>query len=171
MQVPLKFEFLLSLYLYVCYGDEYEYKPNYICDDAGIPYSHAPGNIGDIEVFNRDFYWLIEATLIKSKNQQLNAETINLFRHIDNSRPCTKYMCLVAPFIHDDTSLMIKVATVVTMLEQHNLLFAKPYSTEDYITHMERRTIISDMQSTTMAFVEHLGDMLQGMSATYNLLQ
>lgn len=171
MQVPLKFEFLLSLYLYVCYGDEYEYKPNYICDDAGIPYSHAPGNIGDIEVFNQDFFWLIEATLIKNKNQQLNAETINLFRHLDNSRSCTKYMSLVAPYIHDDTSLMIKVATVITMLEQHNLLFAKPYSTDDYIHYMGDRNIIDDMQSSTMEFVGQLGEMLQSMNRNFNLIQ
>lgn len=171
MQVPLKFEFLLSLYLYVCYGNDYEYKPNYICDDAGIPYSHAPGNIGDIEVFNSGFYWLIEATLIKNKNQQINAETINLFRHIDNSRPCTKYMSLVAPYIHDDTSLMIKVATVVTMLEKHNLLFAKPYSTEDYIFQMGHRTIINDMQATTMTFIEDLGNLLHGMSDNFKLIQ
>ena len=171
MQVPLKFEFLLSLYLYVCYGNDYEYKPNYICDDAGIPYSHAPGNIGDIEVFNSGFYWLIEATLIKNKNQQINAETINLFRHIDNSRPCTKYMSLVAPYIHDDTRLMIKVATVVTMLEKHNLLFAKPYSTEDYIFQMGHRTIINDMQATTMTFIEDLGNLLHGMSDNFKLIQ
>lgn len=171
MQVPLKFEFLLSLYLFVCFGEEYEYKPNYICDDAGIPYSHAPGNIGDIEVFNRDFYWLIEATLIKSKNQQMNAETINLFRHIDNSRSCTKYLSLVAPYIHEDTDLMIKVATVVTMLEQQSLIFSKPYNTENYISHMHKRDIIDDMQRQTLEFVGKLGRMLNGMHETYNLIK
>ena len=167
MQVPLKFEFLLSLYLYVCFGEDYEYKPNYICDDAGIPYSHAPGNIGDIEIFNQEFYWLIEATLIKSRNQQLNAETINLFRHLDNTRPRTRYMSLIAPYIHDDTSLMIKAATIVTMLEQHNLLFAKPYNTEDYIFHMTNRDIVHDMRSNTMEFVGRMGEMLHSMNQNY----
>lgn len=171
MQVPLKFEFLLSLYLFVCLGDDYEYKPNYICDDAGIPYSHAPGNIGDIEVFTRDFYWLIEATLIKSKNQQVNSETINLFRHIDEGHPCTKYMSLIAPYIHDDTALLIKVATVVTMLEQHSLIFSKPYSTEEYIAQMSERTCVSDMQESTMDFIGELGDMLSGMKDNYDLIQ
>lgn len=171
MQEPLKFEFLLSLYLYTCLGDEYEYKPNYICDDAGIPYSHAPGNIGDIEVFNKDFYWLIEATLIKGKNQQINNETINLFRHINDERPCTKYLSLIAPFIHEDTDLLIKVATVVSMLEQQSLIFSKPYNTDDYITQMSARNCINDMQNNTMEFVGQLGKMLTIMSETFKLIQ
>lgn len=171
MQVPLKFEFLLSLYLYVCLGEEYEYKPNYICDDAGIPYSHAPGNIGDIEVFNKNFYWLIEATLIKGKTQQINNETINLFRHIDKERPCTKYLSLIAPYIHEDTDLLIKVATIVSMLEQQSLIFSKPYDTEDYITQMSARNCINDMQNNTMEFVGKLGKMLTRMNDTFNLIQ
>lgn len=171
MQIPLKFEFLLSLYLYVCLGEDFDYKPNYICDDAGIPYSHAPGNIGDIEVFNNDFYWLIEATLIKSKNQQINSETINLFRHIDEERPCTKYLSLIAPYIHEDTDLLIKVATVVSMLEQQSLIFSKPYSTEDYIAQMSARNCINDMQNNTMELVGKLGKMLTRMSDTFNLIQ
>lgn len=171
MQVPLKFEFLLSLYLYVCFGDEYEYRPNYICDDAGIPYSHAPGNVGDIEVFSSGFYWLIEATLIKNKNQQVNSETINLFRHIDESRPSTKYMSLVAPYIHDDTALLIKVATVVTMLEQNSLIFSKPYSTIEYVAKMSSRSCISDIQEGTLHFVSELGKMLSGMADSYELIK
>lgn len=171
MQEPLKFEFLLSLYLFVCYGDKFEYKPNYICDDAGIPYSHAPGNIGDIEVFSQGFYWLIEATLIRNKSQQINNETINLFRHIDNTYSSTKYMSLIAPNIHDDTKLLIRVATVISMLEQKNLIFAKPYSTDEYISNMSKRNCIGDMQNDTMAFVGELGKMLSKMGETFNLIK
>ena len=56
IQAPIKFEFLLTLFLYTCYGNEFEYKPNFKCDDSGIPYSHAPGNIGDIELKNKPLY-------------------------------------------------------------------------------------------------------------------
>jgi len=170
MQVPLKFEFLLSLYLFVCYKDEYEYKPNYVCDDAGIPYSHAPGNIGDIEVYNDDFYWLIEATLIKNKNQQINNETINLFRHIDETKPCTKYLSLVAPFIHDDTELLIKVATVVTMIEKKSLLFAKPYTIDDFISVASNRKNREDIQDYSFKFIGELGKMLTFMKGTFDRL-
>ena len=50
----------------VLVGNEYEYKPNYLCDEAGIPYSHAPGNIGDIEIFNNT--WKIFYTVLILKN-------------------------------------------------------------------------------------------------------
>lgn len=160
IQEPLKFEFLLSLYLYVCLGDEYDYKPNYKCDTAGIPYSHAPGNIGDIEVLNGDRFWLIEATLIRGKTQQVNNETMNLFRHIDDSHPGAKYMSLVAPYIHDDTELLLKVATVVTMEEKKSLVFSKPYSTQEFIEIMSKGNCIKDMQEATQQFVNRLGKFL-----------
>lgn len=113
IQAPIKFEFLLTLFVYVCYGNEFIYKPNYKCDDVGIPYSHAPGNIGDIEIFNKNTYWLLEATLIRNRTQQQNNETINLIRHIDRSSNRTKYLELVAPIIHEDTSTMLQTASLV----------------------------------------------------------
>lgn len=124
MQSPLKLEFLLTLYVYSCYGEKFEYKPNYKCDDNGIPYSHAPGNTGDIEVFNKDIYWLIEATLIQNKNQQINSETMNLFRHIALDKKGKKYMLLVAPYIHQDTELMIKVASLIVSIEKRQKIYS-----------------------------------------------
>lgn len=117
IQDPVKFEFLLTLYVYTYLGDKMVYKPNYICDESGIPYSHAPGNIGDIEIFSNEKYWLIEATLIRSKTQQINNETVNLFRHIDNDCNRDKYLTLVAPYIHDDTKLIFNVASVLTLIQ------------------------------------------------------
>lgn len=160
IQEPLKFEFFLSLYLYACLGDDYDYKPNYKCDTAGIPYSHAPGNIGDIEIFNENRYWLIEATLIRNKVQQVNSETINLFRHINDNYSGAKYMSLVAPVIHDDTRLLLKVATVITMSEKKSLLYSKPYSTEDFINQMECGDCIEDMHDSTINFASTLGKFL-----------
>ncbi len=42
-------------------------RPNYKADHIGKPYSHAPGNKGDIEIFSKQIYWLIEVTLIRNK--------------------------------------------------------------------------------------------------------
>ncbi|MDD5962406.1 MAG: AlwI family type II restriction endonuclease [bacterium] len=164
IQVPLKFEFLLSLYMYVCLGDEYTYKPNYLCDDAGIPYSHAPGNVGDIEVFNFERYWLIEVTLIRNRTQQINNETINLFRHIDSNHYGAKYMSLVAPVIHEDTELLIKVATVIAMQERSTILYSKPYTTTSFIENMKSRNCIIDMQESTMQFISNMGQFLSRIS-------
>ena len=167
IQAPLKFEFLLSLFLYVCYGDEFEYKPNYLCDESGIPYSHAPGNIGDIEVYNGQLYWLVEATLIKGKTQQVNSETINLFRHIDQSKKGAKYLSLVAPYIHDDTDLLIKVATIITMSESNSLVFAKPYATRDFVEITNECNSLENMQDYTISFIHQLNAKMQSLESSY----
>lgn len=160
LQAPLKFEFLITLYLYLCIGDEYDYKPNYLCDEAGIPYSHAPGNIGDIEIFNSERYWLIEVTLIKGKNQQVNNETVNLFRHIDDTKSGAKYMSLVAPFVHDDTELLIKVSAIISMLETNSLIFAKPFNTENFLSAVSSGRCMNDIRDDTFAFMSKIKDFL-----------
>jgi len=170
IQAPLKFEFLLSLYLYSCYGDEFEYKPNYLCNESGIPYSHAPGNIGDIEVFNSQQYWLVEATLIKGKTQQVNSETINLFRHIDQRKRGAKYLSLVAPYIHDDTDLLIKVATIVTMSESNSLVFAKPYATHDFVEITNECNSLTNMQDYTISFIHKLNLKMQSIESCYSIV-
>lgn len=150
IQDPVKFEFLLTLFVYSYYGDTFVYKPNYICDEAGIPYSHAPGNIGDIEIFNKDNYWLIEATLIRSKNQQMNSETVNLFRHIDDSKDGEKYLTLVAPYIHDDTKLIFNVASVITMIKNNMLsLNSEAQTTDEFIGDMKGISYFGTIRSRT----------------------
>ncbi len=153
---PIKFEFLLSLFMYSVYGEQYTYKPNYICDASGVPYSHAPGNVGDIEIYNREQYLLIEATLIRNKTQQVNNETINLFRHIDMQQGGAKYMSLVAPVIHPDTSLLIKVATAVTMVENNNLIFSKAYDTKEFAEKTIGLKYFNDIQDHTVNFISDL---------------
>ena len=154
IQDPVKFEFLLTLFVYTYYGDTFEYKPNFICDEAGIPYSHAPGNIGDIEIFNKDRYWLIEATLIRSKNQQVNNETVNLFRHIDNTMTGQKYLTLVAPYIHEDTKLIFNVASIITMIKSNMLsLSSDAQTTDEFIGDMKEKAYFGVIDSRTQEFI------------------
>lgn len=163
VQTPVKFELLITLFLFSCYGNEFQYKPNFKCDDAGIPYSHAPGNIGDIEVSNSSTHWLIEVTLIRGKMQQLNYETMNLFRHLSPDTSRTQYLNLVAPFIHEDTSLMIKVGMVITMKERGLLLFSKA---EDIDTFVEEGLSNSNLISTkdeAVKFITELRDYLNSL--------
>ena len=42
---------------------------------------------------------------------------INLFRHIDDSHKGSKYLTLVAPYIHDDTKLIFNVASIITVIQ------------------------------------------------------
>ena len=136
IQPPVKFEFLLTLFAYSIYGKTFKYRPNFLYDDSGIPYSHAPGNMGDIEVFNEKLYWLIEATLIQSKNQQINNETVNLFRHI-KSKANEKFLTLVAPYVHDDTKLIFNVATLITIMESKKInLYSKAETTREFVDGM-----------------------------------
>ena len=166
IQNPVKFEFLLTLYAYTYLGDAFVYKPNYICDEAGIPYSHAPGNVGDIEIFNNDRYWLVEATLIRSKNQQVNNETVNLFRHIDASRSGNKYLTLVAPYVHDDTRLIFNVASVVTTVQNENMsLFSDSQTTDEFVSGLKGHDYFDKMRSKSMNFILKLREKLNSLAA------
>lgn len=157
IQAPLKLEFLLTLFVYSCYGDTFIYKPNYKCDDAGIPYSHAPGNVGDIEIFNSDIYWLLEATLIRNKVQQINTETINLFRHISKKNFSKKYLSLVAPYIHDDTKLVINTATMINLFETKTLkLYSNAENIGEFIEGGLNKRNLEENEIKTIAFVESI---------------
>ena len=81
---PIRLEFFISLLIVIKYGSQLSIKPNYRSTNEGIPYSHAPGGIGDIEVFNDNFKWLLEVTLIRNRNQQLNHETTSVSRHFSD---------------------------------------------------------------------------------------
>ena len=65
---PLKLEFYISILIALKYGNEFSIRPNYKTDHIGKPYSHTPGNMGDIEIYSSTIYWLIEVTLIRNKN-------------------------------------------------------------------------------------------------------
>ena len=146
------------------FGNDFIYKPNFICDEAGIPYSHAPGNIGDIEIYNRDMYWLIEATLIRSKMQQVNNETVNLFRHVDTTKVGNKYLTLVAPYIHDDTKLIFNVASIITMLETEALvLYSDAQTTNEFVAELRNDHYFEEMQSKSKAFISNLRAKLNSM--------
>lgn len=164
IQAPIKLELLLTLYLYACYGNSFAYKPNFKCDDVGIPYSHAPGNIGDIEVYNSNIYWLIEATLIKSKIQQINNETVNLFRHISISEYNEKYLTLVAPYIHEDTILILKVATVISMIESKKVdLYSKPMNLNDFVDLGESKNHLEITKTILLLLSKNYRDFLTKM--------
>lgn len=165
IQDPVKFEFLLTLFVYAYYGDAFEYKPNFICDESGIPYSHAPGNIGDIEIFNQDKYWLIEATLIRSKNQQINNETVNLFRHIDTTKDGEKYLTLIAPYVHDDTKLIFNVAALITMVKKNMLnLNSEAQTTDQFVSDIKGRSYFEVITTRSQEFINDIKNTLNGMT-------
>ena len=161
IQAPIKFEFLLTLYVYTFFGDSMIYKPNYICDETGIPYSHAPGNIGDIEIFSKERYWLIEATLIRSKNQQVNNETVNLFRHINDEHKRDKHLTLVAPYIHDDTKLIFNVASVITMMQTKMFTLSSiAQGTNEFVESLKTNNYFDILKENSLNFILDLKEQI-----------
>lgn len=100
----VRFEWFTSLLLANKYGKE-NVKAHLILDDEGLPLSQAPGNNPDVELLNNDVHYNIEVTTIKNRNQQLNAETTTVARHLAsaNTDDLINKALLVAPFIHEDT--------------------------------------------------------------------
>jgi hypothetical protein len=138
---PLKLEFYISILIAIRYKDMI-IKPNYKADHLGKPYSHAPGNMGDIEVYKGELYWLIEVTLIRNKNQQLNNETTSVIRHLLNTQYKLLYLSLVAPIIHQDTREFFDIS-IIKLQSQNRKLFIKPYSIEDFISENDN---LADME-------------------------
>ncbi len=154
---PLKLEFYLSLILALKYGSEFAIRPNYKADYIGLPISHAPGNTGDIEVYSKKLYWLIEVTLIRNKTQQLNSETTSVIRHFleDNklNKYLTKYLSFIAPVIHQDTKEYFDYSVVRHKIKEQNF-YLKPYAIPEFIDKTLTNKNFTDMETYTNQVIE-----------------
>lgn len=100
---PLRLEFLTSLAVLSKFPDA-NIKPNYISDDEGLPSSHAPGNLADIECYEDKSCTLLEVTLLNGV-AQVQREMPPISRHLEekklkNNNSITFF---IAPKIHQDT--------------------------------------------------------------------
>lgn len=156
---PLKLEFFISLLIVLKYGTTLKVKPNYKADHLGKPYSHAPGNIGDIEVFTSTVYWLIEVTLIRNKIQQLNHETTSCIRHlVSNERFNSythKYLSFIAPYVHEDTRNFYDYQLLLHKPTSGEL-FIKSYSIEEFINTTSTTSNLKDMQEYTTEVIDRI---------------
>jgi hypothetical protein len=154
---PLKLEFYLSLILALKYGNDFAIRPNYKADYIGLPISHAPRNIGDIEVYSKKLYWLIEVTLIRNKTQQLNSETTSVIRHFleDNkiNNYLSKYLSFVAPYIHQDTKEFYDYSIVRHKIKEQSFNL-KPYSISEFIEVTLATNNFKDMEYYTSQVIE-----------------
>lgn len=156
---PLKLEFFISLLIVLKYGTILKVKPNYKADHLGKPYSHAPGNIGDIEVFTKNMYWLIEVTLIRNKIQQLNHETTSCIRHLVSNEKFNdynyKYLSFIAPFVHPDTKSFYDYQLLLHQSTSGEL-FIKSYSIDEFIDTTSSKSNFKDMEEYTNEFIEKI---------------
>lgn len=155
---PLKLEFFISILIALKYGNEFSIRPNYKADHIGKPYSHAPGNKGDIEIFSKEIYWLIEVTLIRNKTQQLNHETANVIRHLysneEFSNRLKRYLSFIAPVIHSDTKRFFDVSVVMEKSNEYDINL-KPYSLSEFVAITKEKENFQDMTNYTKDIFEN----------------
>jgi hypothetical protein len=149
---PLKLEFFISILIALKYGKQFAIRPNYKADHLGKPYSHAPGNKGDIEIFSKEIYWLIEVTLIRNKTQQLNSETTSVIRHLYSNEEFAdrlqKYLSFIAPVIHDDVKNYFNFSIVNSKSKGYTVKL-KPYPIDEFITVTTEKRNFDDMEEYT----------------------
>ncbi len=154
---PLKLEFYIAILIALTYGEKFHLRPNYKADQYGKPYSHAPGNLGDIDVYSSEVFWLIEVTLIRNKTQLLNNETTSVIRHLNTEEEFksyrNKYLSLVAPTIHSDTKDYFDVASILSSSESKKVNI-KPYSIENFVETTIRQENLQDMEVYTQKVFE-----------------
>ena len=147
IQKPLKLEFFISILIYLKYGSEYVVKPNYKADDKGIPYQHAPGNIGDINITSKSVNWLVEVTLIRNKTQQYNAETADCIRHLKQADKPLKYLSFVAPIVHPDTEEFYHNAIINMIINDEDNCFMKTYNIDGFVDITQCKLNLQDMRT------------------------
>lgn len=143
----LKLEFYLSILLYLIYGENHMIVPNYKTDSLGMPISHAPGNNGDIYVYSDNINWLIEVTMIRNKQQQLNHETTSVIRHLEgDSRE--RYLSFDAPYVHQDIRNFYD-NEIIRLLLSDTLVFMKTYTINNFLSETLKRDNLDSMRNYT----------------------
>lgn len=102
LEEPLRLEFLTTLLL-ATELPNVEVRPNYRCDDEGLPLSTAPGGVPDITVVGAGNCVAVEVTLMRNR-QQVHLEMIPIERHLGDLKrdfPGASAV-FVAPIIHPD---------------------------------------------------------------------
>ena len=103
---PLRLEYLLAL----CFGKKYGLEgliSNIIYDEEGLPLHCAPGGKSDIIFHSKLGSYILEPTMLTSRQQQQNSETTNIVRHVkeEESKTNLKYrVMMIAPCVHDDVA-------------------------------------------------------------------
>lgn len=103
---PLRLEYLLALLIGKNYGLT-GLISNIIYGEDGLPLHFAPASKCDIIYLNQNGSYIFEPTMQRGKNQQLNNETANIVRHMQNEMQQTKItyrVMMIAPYVHIDVA-------------------------------------------------------------------
>lgn len=101
---PLRLEYLLALALGKKFGLD-GLVSNIIYNEEGYPLHCAPSGKCDIIYIHEDGAYIIEPTMQRGRNQQLNSETTNVVRHVEAEKRENNLdyrVMMVAPYVHPD---------------------------------------------------------------------
>ena len=133
MAAPVRLEFLTALAIKLKLPTVIV-KPNYSCDDTGLPTSTAGGNKGDIECFEKGNGILVEVTMAEGRTQTM-MEVWPIERHLaafieENNIPA---QCVfIAPTIYSDSKRQIE------FVKFSNKLTIRDYAIDDWTAYLEK---------------------------------
>jgi len=110
-------------------------------------------------LFSNDIYWLIESTLIKNKQQQLNAETTSVIRHFNGklANYQAHYLSFVAPLVHSDTHAFYRWQILFSKLNSAQAnIYLKPYAIDEFVDVTLAGNNLLDMQSHTQDLIQEI---------------
>ncbi len=111
---PLRLEYLLALLLGKIYGTS-KLVSNIIYAENGKPLHYAPAGKSDIILYDEKGSYILEPTMQKGRNQQLNNETTNIVRHVEIEKEKCGLdfrVLMIAPVIHIDVTRFFKYMVV-----------------------------------------------------------
>lgn len=109
-------------------------KPNYSCDDTGLPTSTAGGNKGDIECFENGNGILVEVTMAEGRTQTM-MEVWPIQRHLSEfiaEHNISSQCVFIAPSIFTDSKDQIE------WVKDRKNLIIRDYAIDDWTTYLEK---------------------------------
>lgn len=131
LDTPVRFEFLAALAI-KSRRPYYRIKPNYRCDDEGLPISTAAGNRGDIECYGNNNV-LVEVTMLEGR-QQVIMEGWSVKRHLEDflEQYGNAGCMFVAPTIYRDTKDQFEWS-----FDKKNL-YIVPFTIKEFISELDK---------------------------------
>lgn len=97
--------------------------------------------------------------------QQVNNETVNLFRHIDKTKVGNKYLTLIAPYVHEDTKLIFSVASVITMFQTGDFsLYTDTLSIYEFVDSLKSENYFGVLKERSRDFIICLREKLNSIT-------
>ena len=135
LAAPVRLEFLTALAI-KSKLPSVMVKPNYSCDDTGLPTSTAGGNKGDIECFENGNGILVEVTMAEGRTQTM-MEIWPIQRHLSEfiaEYKISSQCVFVAPSIFSDSKDQIE------WVKDRKNLIIRDYPIDEFSEYLERES-------------------------------